>query len=162
MRLADLGDFCPPRVVERGGGQDQQGCVDGEREHQRDGGIEGREPQGFAPLGQGVAISAGLHDSGMQVEIMRHDRRAEDAEREIEHVGFGQDLARRRKAAHHVAPLRIRKCDLHAEAQGDHGEERDDESLHIAKADILKVEDEEHVQRRDHRRRLRAVIRTAG
>ena len=43
MRLADLGDFGPPRMVEGGGGENQQGCVDGEREHQRDGRIERRE-----------------------------------------------------------------------------------------------------------------------
>ena len=29
-----------------------------------------------------------LHHAGMQIEIVRHHRRAEDAEREIEHVGI--------------------------------------------------------------------------
>ena len=36
--------------------------------------------------GANVAVAAGLHQAGMQIEIVRHHGRAEDAEREIEHV----------------------------------------------------------------------------
>ena len=47
---------------------------------------DGRELDRLAPVGDAVAEAPRLHHAGMQIEIVRHHRRAEDAEREIEHV----------------------------------------------------------------------------
>ena len=52
-----------------------------------------------------VAEAARLHHAGMQVEIVRHHGRADDADCEIEHIGIGDDLGGRRKAADHRAPF---------------------------------------------------------
>ena len=49
--------------------------------------------QRLALLRQRLAIGAGLHDAGMQVEIVRHHGGADDAEREVEHLRVGDDLA---------------------------------------------------------------------
>ena len=78
---------------------------------------------------------------------MRHHRRADDAEREIEHLRVLHDLDRRREAADHVAPIRIGHGDLNAEADGDDAEQRDDEGLDPAEAELLHPQDEEHVER---------------
>ena len=52
-----------PVRVEGRGGEDQDRGVDQEREHQRDGRVDGRELQRLALLGQRVAVGAGLHDA---------------------------------------------------------------------------------------------------
>jgi hypothetical protein len=76
MRLAEFAISVLP-VVEGRGGEDEDRGVDQQREHQRHGGIDGREFQRLALFRQRVAIGAGLHDAGMQIEIVRHHRRAE-------------------------------------------------------------------------------------
>ena len=120
-----------------------------EREHQRDGGIDRRELDRLAAVVDAVAEAARLHHAGMQVEIVRHHGRAEDAEREIEHVRIGDDLGGRREAADHRAPFRIGHRDLDRKAQRDDAEQRDDEGLDPAEAEVLHPQDEEHVERGD-------------
>ncbi len=96
-----------------------------------------------------MAVGARLHDAGMQIEIVRHDGRAENAERQIEHFRIADDLGRREEALDHGAPLRIGQEDLHAETQRDDAEQRDDEGFDPAEAELLQIEDEEDVERRD-------------
>ncbi len=67
-----------------------------EREHQRDGRIDGGELDRLALLRHASAEAARLHDARMQIEIMRHHRGAENAEREIEHL---RDSSRSRPSA---------------------------------------------------------------
>ena len=69
--------------------------------------------------------------------------------REIEHVGIAHDLGRRREAADHRAPFGIGHRDLDAEADRDDAQQRDDESLDPAEAEILHPQDQEHVERSD-------------
>ena len=56
--------------------------------HQRDRRIDGRELDRLALFLDALAEAARLHDARMQVQIVRHHGRADDAEREIEHVGI--------------------------------------------------------------------------
>ena len=81
----------------------------------------------------------------MQVEVVGHDRRADDAERQVEHVRVGDDLRRRREAANHLPPIGIGHGDLHDEADGDDAEQRDDEGLDPTEALVLQIKDQEHV-----------------
>ena len=78
---------------------------------------------------------------------MRHHRRADDAEREIEHVGILDDLDGRREAADHLAPIGIGHGDLNAEADGDDQEQRHHERLDITEAELLHPQDQKHVER---------------
>ena len=78
---------------------------------------------------------------------MRHHRRADNAEREIEHLRVLHDLDRWREAADDVAPDWIGHGDLNAEADGDDPEHDDDEGLDPAEAELLHPQDEEHVER---------------
>ena len=50
-----------------------------------------------------LLVLARLHDGGMQVEIVRHHRRAEDADGDVEHVRVREDLAPRDEAAEQPA-----------------------------------------------------------
>ena len=66
------------------------------------------------------------------------------------------------KPRDHAAPVRVGHGDLDAEANGDDAQQRDDESLDPAEPEILQVEDQEDVERRDERRRFRAECRREG
>ncbi len=48
MRLVDLGDVVLPHGVEGSSGQDQDRCIDRQREHQGDGAVPSRQPQRLA------------------------------------------------------------------------------------------------------------------
>ncbi len=80
---------------------------------------------------------------------MRHHRRAEDAEREVEHLRIADDLGRRRETANHLSPIGIGERDLDRKAQRDHAEQRDHQSLDPAESELLQIEDQEDVERRD-------------
>ena len=149
MRLAEVLDAGLAVRVKARGGEDQDRGVDHQREEKRDGGIERGEADRLALLGHGRAIGARLHDRGVEVEIVRHDGRAENAEREIEHVRIGDDLRARHEAAEHARKFRPRENELRHEAEGDDRKQRDDERLDPAKALVLQIEDEEHVERGD-------------
>ena len=101
-----------------------------------------------------VAEAPRLHHARMQIEIVRHHGGAEDAEREIEHVRIGDDLGRRREAADHRAPIRIGHRDLDREADRDDAEQRHDEGLDPAEAEVLHPQDQEHVERGDQHAEL--------
>ena len=141
MRLADLGHRGVARRMEGGGREDQDRGVDQQREHQRDGRVDGGELQRFALFRQRFAIGSRLHDARVQVEIMRHHRGAEDAERQVEHFGVGDDLGGRREPADHLAPVRVRQRDLHRKADRDDAEQGDHQRFDPAEAEPLQVDD---------------------
>ena len=65
-----------------------------QREAQREGGIENGEAQGFAfAVADGGAEGARLHDAGMQVEIVRHHRGAQNADGDIQHFAVAKNFA---------------------------------------------------------------------
>ena len=66
----------------------------------------------LALLRNAIAKAPRLHHSGMQIEIMRHYRRADNANREVQHIGISEDVCGRRKAADYRTPLRIGKRNL--------------------------------------------------
>ena len=97
------------------------------------------------------SIGAGLHDRGVQIEIMRHHGRADDADRDVEHLGIGDDLGRRHKAAQHRRDRRRRGSDLDRKADRDHDQQRDDEGFEEAKALVHQQQQQEGVERGDQR-----------
>ena len=117
------------------------------RKAQRDRGIDGGKFDRLALLLPALADEAGLHQAGMQIEIMRHDGRAQNAEREIEHLVVGENVRCRHETADHRAPIRIGERDLDRKAGRDHAQHRHDERLDPAKAEGLQRQDQEHVRR---------------
>ena len=63
--------------------------------------------------------------------------------------GLRDDLGRRRKAANDAAPVRVRHRDLDREADRDDAQQRDDERLDPAKAEVLHPQHQEHIERRE-------------
>ena len=43
-------------------------------------------------------IAAGLHDGRMQIQVVRHDGGAQNADRDVKHAGIGNDLRRRHES----------------------------------------------------------------
>ena len=82
----------------------------------------------------------------MQIEIMRHHGRADNAERQIKHLAVMQNRGGRRESPEHGAPVRIGQRDLDRKAGGDHAEHRDHESLDPAEAERLQRQDQEHIR----------------
>ncbi len=67
MRLVNFGYVVLPHGVESSSGQDQDRCIDRQREHQCDGAVPSRQPQRLALRGQIKPEGASLHDPRMQV-----------------------------------------------------------------------------------------------
>jgi hypothetical protein len=96
-----------------------------------------------------VLKAARLHDRGMQIEVVRHDRRAEDTDRDVEHRGIGDDLRARHEATRDVHHVRLRQYQFHDEATGDDDQQCDDERLQLAEAALVKEQDEHDIKRGD-------------
>ena len=112
-------------------------------------------------------ILPGLDDRRVQIEVVRHHRGAEDADRDVEHVAVGEDAGGRDHAARDLAEHRARQPELDGERPGDEDDERDDERFDVAEAAVLQVEDDEHVERRqadapDERQAEQQVERDGG
>src|SRR5947207_3195793 len=85
----------------------------------------------------------------MEVEIMGHDRRAEDADRDVKHARIGHDSRGRHETFGNPQQIRPGGHDLPRETAADNKDERDDERLDVAKAFVLKKQNEQNIQRRD-------------
>ena len=79
MCSSDLGDVGMAAGVESGGCDDQDRGIDEERQHQRDRAVDRCPFDGIAATLFRALVGAGLHDGGVQIEIMRHDRRADES-----------------------------------------------------------------------------------
>src|SRR5690348_4257506 len=105
---------------------------------------------GFALTGRSARIVAALHDGGVQVEVVGHDRRAKDADGDVKHGWVGHD---RRgwndEAAENHEVFRTREEDLHTEHNENRPDEGDDEGFDPSKSPTLEEEDEQDVETRD-------------
>ena len=132
--------------MEDGGGEDENRSVDEEREHQRGGGVDVGEADGFALAGGGARVVARLDDGGVQVEVVRHDGRAEDADGDVEHFVVGDDGGGGdEEVVDDGQPVGVGAEDLDAKEHADGADEGDDEGFEIAEAAVLEEQDEEDV-----------------
>src|SRR5690606_1599287 len=93
-----------PVFIKRGRSQDQNGRVHKECQVQGDGGIKKIEFQGF-PQALGTSVQfPGLHQGGVQVQIVRHHRSADNADGDIKRLPRQK---RRFNASHYFTDLRF-------------------------------------------------------
>src|ERR1700680_3526168 len=85
----------------------------------------------------------------MQIEIVRHDGRAEYADADIEHGGIPDDVCRRNESAHHRGEWRLRQDDLPEEGDADRRYQSDDERLEHSESLVLEIENYQDIRRRD-------------
>ncbi len=78
---------------------------------------------------------------------MRHHRRAENADGNVQHCGIGDDRRRGHdKVAEDRPIIGPRKKHLHAEERDDGSDERDDQRLDITESPALQDQDEQDVE----------------
>ena len=122
--------------------------VDEERRHQRDRGIDRRVADRFGLARRRVGVLPRLHDRGVQIEVVRHHRGAEDADGDVQHLRVAQDAAARDEAGGDRGEIGAREPHLDGERPGDGQDEPDDERFDVAEAAVLQEEDDEDVERR--------------
>src|SRR5207253_5321688 len=76
---------------------DENGGIDEQGEHERYAGIDGGELDRLTFAGRRLLVIACLHHRGMEIKIMRHDRRPENSDRDVKHVASADDLSMRNK-----------------------------------------------------------------
>ncbi len=82
---------------------------------------------------------------------MRHHRGPDDADRDVEHCGIGDDLARRHESLQHRGDRWRRSHDLDRKADRDDEQQRDDEGFEKTKALVHQKQQQEGVKRRQQR-----------
>src|SRR5687768_2171127 len=85
----------------------------------------------------------------MQVEIVRHHRRAKNTDRHVQHGRVAHYLRRGNEAAEHRPEWWLGENYLEQEADADRGDEGDDQRLEQPESSVLQVEDHQHVERGD-------------
>ena len=144
MCLLDAGDL-EPIAVEDCGAEDKDRHVDEKRRVQRNRRID----QVVAASGRlarriGADLTR-LHQRRVEVQVVRHDRRAEDADRDVQrspgHVRHEPREHRRRVGAGQE--------DLEEEASSDRHHHRQDNRLHLPHPPLLEPQQQERVERRD-------------
>ena len=85
----------------------------------------------------------------MQIEIVRHHRRPNNTDRDVEHFGISYELRRWRETKDYLAPIGVRERNLNRKTGGDDAEQSHHEGFDPAEAQMLHSENEKHVKRRD-------------
>ena len=147
--VLDGGDFEVAAAMEDGGGDDQDGRIDEEGEGEREGGIDVGHADGFALAFGRALVVAALHDGRVQVEIVGHDRGAEDADGDVEHSGLVTMEGDGTRGCEGRAVVGAREEDWMPNRRDDGADERDDQRFDIAEAPALQEQDEEDVEAGD-------------
>jgi len=86
-----------------------------------------------------------LHDRRVQVKIMRHNGRAQNADADVKHLLVHDDVRAGHKTAHYAQEIWFGKDQLGAETAGDGCDQRDHQRFDITKTLLLKVKNGEHI-----------------
>ena len=135
--------------MEGSGAKDENRGVDKKGEAERNGRVENGVTHGFAAVAGGGAKGPRLHNAGVKVKIVRHHRGAQDADGNVKHFAIPENFRAGDEADGGFAPEWVRKKDFVSEANGDGGDERNDEGFHEAEAAALQGENEQNVESGD-------------
>ncbi len=128
------------------GAEDENRGVDEESEAESQCGIENGVVHGFAAVANGGTERAGLYNAGMKIEIMRHDRRAEDADGDVKHFAIAKDFGGGDEAHGGFAPNRAGEKDFVRKTASDGGDQRHDESFDEAETTALQGQDDQNIE----------------
>jgi hypothetical protein len=110
---------------------------------------DGREEDGLAPARLVVAVLARLHDRRVQVEVVRHHRRAEDPDGDEQHVGIADDVRCRHEARDDPGQARLREEEFDRKPARNADDERDHHRFEHPEAVLLEHQEDQYVSRRD-------------
>src|SRR5262245_57051556 len=83
----------------------------------------------------------------MQIKIMRHHGRSQNADRDIEHLSVLDNFESGNKPAQHRGDAGLRENNFHQETAADHDDQSDDQRFNVAEALVLKIENHQNVER---------------
>ena len=142
----NIGHIAMARIVESGGGEDEDGGIDEGGPQERERRIERAVADGFPLARAGRLDPARLHDGGMEVEIMGHDRGTDDANADVEEIRVAQDFRAGGQAREHAEETGPGQGDFDGKAEGDGRHENDDERLQVTEALVLQVKNGEDIE----------------
>ena len=151
MRAVERIDVVQSFAEEDGRGDDEHGNVDQAGDRHRDQHVDPRVAVEGPSLVVVLRDDPVLRQRGVQVDHMRHHRRADDADGEqhgLVALEVGNDRMLR-----HGSERRMRQPQLAEVADADHGDERRDHGFERAEAEALQSEDQERDHARQHRGR---------
>ena len=132
--------------MKRCSAENEDGCIDEEREEKGHGRIDYGVLDGFATTDVVVANGARLHNARMKVEVVGHHRCANDADGDVEHFPVAENLDLRNEAVYRFKPQRAGDENFIGKANGDRANESDNESFNETEAAALECEDQENVK----------------
>src|SRR5260370_34168260 len=144
--VSDFGNVVKAAGVEGRGAKNENRGIDKKRKAEGERGIEDSVTHGFPPIAQGGPESASLDDAGVKIQIVRHDRGAQDADGDVEHFAVAEDLRAGDEADGCFAPKGVSEKDFVSETNADRTDERDHESFDQAEAPPLQRQDDENVE----------------
>ncbi len=80
-------------------GHNQNCGVNEQGEHERDARVDGCKLDRLTFAGRRLLVIARLHDRGMEIQIMRHNRGAKNTDGDVKHVAIANDFRMRNKTA---------------------------------------------------------------
>ncbi len=119
--------------MEGAAGEDHDRRVDEQREASAS--VESIVAKRIASRGRRRSrMAARLHDRRVQIEVVRHHRRADDADGEVQHRRNRDDARAAARSRPAPPPVRLQPGDLEREADADRRDQGDDRRLEPAKA----------------------------
>src|SRR5690349_14900280 len=132
--------------MENGRSQNQDRRINKESEHERAGRVDTGVFDGFAFALRSLLELARLHDRRVEVKIVRHHRRSNDADADVKHFLVRDDVRAGHKTEYHADKVWFGKDQLRSETTGDGCDERNHQRLDVTKPLLLEVKNGQHVE----------------
>ncbi len=133
-------------LVKRCGGEDQNRCVDQQRQAQRTDGVQPRITNGAGLAGDIRAVDPGLHHRRVQIQVMRHDGGTQNADGDVQRLLAAQHIPARPQSGDHIRPERLDEDQLDGKAAGDGRDQPEHYGFQTAKVGALQGQHDQRVE----------------
>src|SRR5215211_8987105 len=118
---------------------DENRRVDEQREHERKCGVDCRKFDRLPPAARRLLELACLHNGGVQIQIMRHYRRPQNANADVQHSLICDDSRARDESAKNASHAGLREDNLRSETTADDRNQSNDDRLDVTKTFGLQI-----------------------
>ncbi len=144
--VLDLHHLGMAAAVESRGGEDQDRRIDQQRQGQRADGVEPGKADRRAFARRVVAADPGLHHGRMQVEVVRHHRRAEDADRQVQRLLAAQGVPGWPQAGGDIRPVGADQHQFDEETRADGRDQPQHYGLQAAEVGALQGQHDQGIE----------------
>ena len=143
-------------LPEHRGGEDEDRRVHEEREAQRHERVQGVEADRLRESLRRLLVLAGLHEAGVEIQVVRHHRRADDPEGDDQRAHARQ--AGNERSARDGSPIGPREQNLEQEAAEHGAHQGEDDRLDLSEAEAGEPQQHEHVEPGDEHAELQRQV----